>query len=70
MYPYMPPSAKTGTAPALGTPTRREGGNAKRVPALGGSDRDYASSSRRLRVRFGSTGMPGPVFVETVTFLT
>lgn len=30
----------------------------------------YASSSRRLRVRFGSTGMPGPVFVETVTFLT
>ncbi len=30
----------------------------------------HASSSRRLRVRFGSTGMPGPVFVETVTFLT
>ena len=29
-----------------------------------------AASSRRLRVRFGSTGMPGPVVVETVTFLT
>lgn len=30
----------------------------------------YSPSSRRLRVRFGSTGMPGPVVVETVTFLT
>ena len=27
------------------------------------------SSTSRLRVRFGSTGMPGPVVVETVTFL-
>ena len=26
------------------------------------------SSTSRLRVRFGSTGMPGPMVVETVTF--
>ena len=29
---------------------------------------DGVSSTSRLRVRFGSTGMPGPVVVETVTF--
>src|SRR3954452_3049071 len=35
-----------------------------------GADLDYAeaSSTVRLRVRFGSTGMPGPMVVETVTF--
>ncbi len=42
----------------------------KSVPAVDDSACDYASSSVRLRVRFGSTGMPGPVFVEIVTFLT
>ncbi len=26
------------------------------------------SSTARLRVRFGSTGMPGPIVVEKVTF--
>jgi hypothetical protein len=29
---------------------------------------DAVSSTSRLRVRFGSTGMPGPMVVETVTF--
>jgi hypothetical protein len=29
---------------------------------------DAVSSTSRLRVRFGSTGMPGPMVVEIVTF--
>ena len=29
----------------------------------------FSSSSATLRVRFGSTWMPGPIVVETVTFL-
>ena len=48
----------------------------RRCPAaalmrLGGrcGQADGASSASRFRVRFGSTGMPGPVVVETVTFL-
>ena len=28
-----------------------------------------SSSTRRLRVRFGSTGMPGPIVVERAAFL-
>jgi hypothetical protein len=37
--------------------------------AVGASDQAGGfSSTSRLRVRFGSTGMPGPVVVETVTF--
>jgi hypothetical protein len=31
---------------------------------------DAVSSTSRLRVRFGSTGMPGPMVVEIVTFFT
>jgi hypothetical protein len=31
---------------------------------------DAVSSTSRLRVRFGSTGMPGPIVVEIVTFFT
>ncbi len=30
---------------------------------------NYSATSRRLRVRCGSTGMPGPVVVVIVTFL-
>jgi hypothetical protein len=37
--------------------------------AVGAADQAGGfSSTSRLRVRFGSTGMPGPVVVETVTF--
>ena len=35
-----------------------------------GGRTDQASSTSRLRVRFGSTGMPGPVVVAIVIFLT
>jgi len=41
-------------------------------PAKGGEDRVLSqavgSSTSMLRVRFGSTGIPGPMVVETVTF--
>ena len=38
------------------------------VRPAGAAQADGVSSTSRLRVRFGSTGMPGPVVVETVTF--
>src|SRR3954454_4455920 len=50
----------------------RPGPEAHPEPARGEEDgvlfQALASSAVRLRVRFGSTGMPGPMVVEMVTF--
>src|SRR5688572_4762410 len=40
-----------------------------RCDAPGAVAQAVGSSTSMLRVRFGSTGMPGPMVVETVTFL-
>ena len=58
--------SRTGRADRGTTAPRRPEG---RRGAVGCSRQaDGVSSTSRLRVRFGSTGMPGPVVVETVTF--
>src|SRR4051794_5323056 len=46
----------------------RARGPRTRVPHRRQSAQAVGSSTVRLRVRFGSTGMPGPMVVETVTF--
>src|SRR3954454_12311756 len=45
----------------------RERGHGAMIGAL--LAQAVGSSTSMLRVRFGSTGMPGPIVVETVTFL-
>ena len=52
-----------------GTPVRRYRTGVPFVVRGAGRCQADASSTSRLRVRFGSTGMPGPVVVETVIFL-
>jgi hypothetical protein len=69
--------ATFGTPGVLNVAFRTSGraGNDRTPPREGDGARvgrfaqaDGVSSTSRLRVRFGSTGMPGPVVVETVTF--
>ena len=52
-----------GLVPGPAPSVRASGGRGVLTQAEG-------SSTVRLRVRFGSTGIPGPMVVEMVTFLT
>src|SRR4051794_30306066 len=60
---------RPGYTTSMGPPTH-EGPAANGCGALGYGVPAYAetSSAVRFRVRFGSTGMPGPMVVEMVTF--
>ena len=58
--------SRTGRADPKTTAPRRPVGRRGASHVL--RQADGVSSTSRLRVRFGSTGMPGPVVVETVTF--
>src|SRR4051812_21179779 len=63
-----------GPAATCAAGPRRDPGTAtlqgpRRACEAWGEGWSFYSSASMLRVRFGSTGMPGPMVVETVTFL-